>query len=492
MRLLLRANLVIRGRYCLVRKLPPIRSNVDRWECHHASLPALPADISFYSHVLSADTAGRLRIRRQAFVADHLRHANIVRLYATDFADDGRRFAVREWCPGKLLGEDLLAPIARDRALGLLEQLVSLVEFTSSRGVILRDLHPDGLLLRRPDDGRESLMLYDQLFTKFAKHDDEKIRESAQGIPNSTYLAPEVKGGVLDERSDVYSVGKIAQHMLSGSPLDQHLGPAPPGVGDRLWSLIARCIASDPTQRPSVRELGAEFAEAIFEQRHARKRRPTPAGVPVHRVVMFQVQAGGPAAAPDQMTQLITSLRASELREASGSLKAEYHTLVRHLCQQLMMEELSDGELRRLLAIARNREAELAFWTREEARRRLAVEDFEQCKRDQLVNIRLNQAATSYEPPVELQRDLAWTMDTLAALDGRAQATAPVLIACANQATREARTARSTVEESYELLMDRLREIVSERDNELTTEAADLWLKVCDARDQLRREPPLP
>jgi hypothetical protein len=160
------------------------------------------------------------------------------------------------------------APLPIDEALLLLANLAEAVHEVHRRGAVVRDLHPRHVVL--PPRGRPrftdvGLARVDVLSTRTA---------ASLVLEGSPYHAPEqLLSGTVDARADVYGLGVIAWRALTGvlpfgelpailvdptrlPPLDELRAGLPAG----LSSLLARCLARDPNQRPrSAREL----AEAL-------------------------------------------------------------------------------------------------------------------------------------------------------------------------------------------------------------------------------------
>jgi serine/threonine protein kinase len=104
------------------------------------------------------------------------------------------------------------------------------------------------------------------------------LTESSEVTGTAPYLSPEqVRGEVVDSRSDVYSLGVVLFEMLSGRPpfagdnplavARRHLEEPPPSVRElnpevpaELADVVVRCLAKRPDDRyASARTLAAEL-----------------------------------------------------------------------------------------------------------------------------------------------------------------------------------------------------------------------------------------
>src|SRR5262249_2891856 len=97
-----------------------------------------------------------------------------------------------------------------------------------------------------------------------------------------SYMPPEqARGARLDERADVYAVGAILYHLLSGQPpylgnttrevlaklLSTAPAPLPPGVPRDLEDVVHKAMAPEPSERyPSARELKADLERFLTGQ----------------------------------------------------------------------------------------------------------------------------------------------------------------------------------------------------------------------------------
>lgn len=207
------------------------------------------------------------RFRRETDTVASLEHHNIMPVHEYG-EQDGLAYLVMPYIAGGTLRDEL----ERDGALPLprvvyyLDQIAAALDFAHERGVIHRDVKPANILIAQ--DGR--LLLTDFGLVKIATEgQDANSRLSEAGVPMGTpdYIAPEqVIGGEIDARADLYSLGVILYHMVTGSlPFKgkmamqvalQHVHvPAPsprtlrPDLPVATEQVILRAMAKQPADR---------------------------------------------------------------------------------------------------------------------------------------------------------------------------------------------------------------------------------------------------
>jgi serine/threonine protein kinase len=224
------------------------------------------------------------RFQHEARAAAALVHAGIVQIYEvgqTEFAptnggqaNGGQsnggsivvHFIAQEYVPGRNLGEVIRARGRLEPALVLdvLRQVSAALAKSSSEGIVHRDIKPENIMLARSGE------------VKVADFGLARVQGGAAGV-NLTqigvtmgtplYMSPEqIEGRALDSRSDIYSLGVTAYHMLTGAPpfegdtplavAMQHLNQTPPAVETRradapaeLSTFVLRMLAKKPEER---------------------------------------------------------------------------------------------------------------------------------------------------------------------------------------------------------------------------------------------------
>ena len=195
------------------------------------------------------------RFRQEARAMASLDHQNIVKVY--DISQDGEvPFIVVECVAGRDVG-DLLTNRRGGRlneqfVRRIAAQLLLALSYAHRRGIIHRDIKPSNILLTQEG----SVKVADFGIARILEEDD------AAGVPgeivgSARYMSPEqLRGEDATPRSDVYSVGVLLYHCLTGRP---------PFSGD-VRSLARQHIHKDPTPpRKLNRRISPEMEAVILK-----------------------------------------------------------------------------------------------------------------------------------------------------------------------------------------------------------------------------------
>jgi predicted Ser/Thr protein kinase len=219
------------------------------------------------------------RFRSEARSVAQLSHPNIVTVIDRG-EEDGKQFIVFEVIEGENLKElvERGGPLPVRRALELGLQVGGALAFAHGQGLVHRDVKPQNVLLN--DEGRAKV-------TDFGIArvlDAVGQTETGTVLGTSHYIAPEqARGEQIDAQTDIYSFGVVLYELLTGEvpyPGDnfltvalKHVNDPSPSVLDRrpdtplrLASLIERCMAKAPADRPaSMDEVVAELEACLAE-----------------------------------------------------------------------------------------------------------------------------------------------------------------------------------------------------------------------------------
>lgn len=210
-------------------------------------------------------------LKNEYAVGKTLQHPRLIQVY--ELVDrQGSPCLVMEFFPSlnlkqklRELGVDKLAANVESMLLQAAEGL----QYLHSKGFIHRDVKPDNFLVNEANE----VKLIDYALAQKKKTGLAKWFAGKSKIQGTvSYLSPEqIRGEVLDERSDVYSFGCMAFELLAGklpfvgsSPnevLQRHLASAAPTlesanakISAEASALVGRMLAKKPALRPESME----------------------------------------------------------------------------------------------------------------------------------------------------------------------------------------------------------------------------------------------
>jgi serine/threonine protein kinase len=252
------------GRYEITRELGRGAMGV----VYQAQDPAIGRAVAVKTIRVSEEGTGMTReelLRRfqiEARAAGLLAHPNIVVIYDVG-EDNGLYYITMEMVEGRSLLSILEAreKITIPRAIKIIEQACSALQFAHERNVVHRDVKPANLMITSDD----TVKITDFGTAKIMQHSSGVQATSVIGTPS--YMSPEqVKGKAVDGRADIFSLGVVFYQMvtdekpfhgpditstiykiLNEDPIEPQLinRSLPPGIND----VILKMLAKEPEKR---------------------------------------------------------------------------------------------------------------------------------------------------------------------------------------------------------------------------------------------------
>jgi eukaryotic-like serine/threonine-protein kinase len=211
-----------------------------------------------------ADAARRqLRFfQNEAALAGKLRHPHIVSIFDAGIEEltggEALRYLVMELVEG-----DSLMPYCEQRSLLEPEKVIGIVykcckalEFANSIGVVHRDIKPANILVHGDFDIKVSDFGAAQL--------EVADVTQVQGVGSPAYMSPEqVKDEVIDFRSDMFSLGGVCYHLLTGRR---------PFNGANTFALIDDILGGTPTPASQLRRGVPAALDGVLERAMSKSR----------------------------------------------------------------------------------------------------------------------------------------------------------------------------------------------------------------------------
>jgi len=245
-----------------------------------------PVAIKVLHPELARDDASRTRFLREARTVAQLTHPNIVPIFTVDEIG-GFVFFAMAYVAGETLAQRVAArgPLDPHTAGRLLCDIGEALDYAHARGMVHRDVKPDNILI----DGATGRALLSDFGIAHASPPSRSpgllgrpAAPRGHVVGTAPFMSPEqASGDLVDARSDIYSLGVVAYHALSGRlPFEantdegflvQHISDAPPKIATvvpllppRLAHIVDRCLAKDPWARyPDAAAFVRAIAEAV-------------------------------------------------------------------------------------------------------------------------------------------------------------------------------------------------------------------------------------
>jgi serine/threonine-protein kinase len=237
----------------------------------------------------------------------------------------GRPCMVTELLAGEELADvlDRQGKLPLSTAVALCRQVCRGLTAAHAVGVVHRDLKPSNLFLMDRDAGVPFVKILDFGVAKIA--DGAQLTRTGMILGTPAYMAPEQAQGAtdVDARADVYAVGAVLYHMLTGQPpfVDQEPSvilarvltqdPRRPRDLDRsipetIEALIQRAMARDPQQRPATIQ---ELDRLLASVDGAARAEGSPSAAPADRVVVGAADTVVMASPPGEASEIARRAR---------------------------------------------------------------------------------------------------------------------------------------------------------------------------------------
>ena len=236
------------------------------------------------------DEDAAARFRREAMITARLGHPAIVPVHDIGTLESGDPFYAMKLVAGETLFERIAAARTAASRMALVPNVVAVAEamaFAHSERIVHRDLKPANVLVGKFGE----TVLIDWGLAKRLGDPELSARSPGLAAPGATvagtvmgtpvYMAPEQLRGLADERSDVYALGAMLYHVVSGAPPyrargAEHLralerGTPPPRLPAdtprELCAIVDKAMAADPAARyPTALELAEDLRRFVAGQ----------------------------------------------------------------------------------------------------------------------------------------------------------------------------------------------------------------------------------
>jgi eukaryotic-like serine/threonine-protein kinase len=216
----------------------------------------------FAMKLLLPEATDRPEVRKNLFheaeVGIKLRHDNIIRIVKIDRSQDAPHF-IMEFFPSGSMRNRILrkeAAFMKENAMKIFRQMATGLAYMHANGWVHCDVKADNMLVNQLGDLRIiDFAISKKIVTGISRWFSRKAKV-AQGTPS--FMSPEqIRGGWLDGRADIYSLGATMYELLTFRP---------PFRGNNMQALLEKHI-KDKVESPQIhnKELTDEISAMILK-----------------------------------------------------------------------------------------------------------------------------------------------------------------------------------------------------------------------------------
>jgi len=171
--------------------------------------------LKFLPTHLAASEQDKDRFMHEARAASALDHPNIGVVHEIDETDDGNAFICMAYYAGQTLKERLEnGPLSDEKTIDVALQVADGLQRAHQEGIVHRDIKPANIILAEND----TVKIVDFGLAKLSSDTRSRSSEPTSSHGGTApYMSPEqIKGGPVDHRSDLFSLGIVLYEMLTG------------------------------------------------------------------------------------------------------------------------------------------------------------------------------------------------------------------------------------------------------------------------------------
>jgi serine/threonine-protein kinase len=223
------------------------------YEARHLRLKDRRFAIKVLHPDLARDPEIVARFQREAESASSIGHPNVIDVYDVHKTHDGVPYIVGEFLEGREFGGQLeqSGHVDAPTAVHVARQVCRALSAAHKRGIVHRDMKPENVFLVE-HDGVVTVKVIDFGISKVGQAGKTNLTKTGMIMGTPSYMSPEqARGDKVDHRADVYAVGAMIYHALTGKkPFDS----------DDPASTLSLVLTEEP-ERP--RKLNADIPEGL-------------------------------------------------------------------------------------------------------------------------------------------------------------------------------------------------------------------------------------
>jgi len=205
------------------------------------------------------------RLKAESKAISALEHPNIVSVHDFGVTEAGHPYLVMDYVEGQPLNKlfEQVSLVDAYRYIDIFAQVCDGLAATHAKGLIHCDLKPSNIMLQDNDTGRDLVKILDFGLAKFLPKDtsaDVRLTDSYEVTGSPLYMSPEqCRGGTIDARSDLYSLGCIMYEAFAGRPVFD---------GNTPYKVFSQHLTDHPKRfiiDPSAKSIPPALEEIVFK-----------------------------------------------------------------------------------------------------------------------------------------------------------------------------------------------------------------------------------
>jgi serine/threonine-protein kinase len=209
--------------------------------------------VKFLAPAIAGDAPQKARFVKEAKAASILDHPYICTIHEIGETSEGQLFIVMAYCKGQSLRARLEErPLQVREAMDIAGKVALGLQHAHRSGIVHRDIKPSNIMVA--EDG--VIKIVDFGLAKFSHDDTSGTRESAI-LGTLAYMSPEqLRGSMVDLRTDIWSWGVTLYEMLCGRR---------PFEGASGITIAEEILHKQPARPSSLRSLPGPLDEMVLQ-----------------------------------------------------------------------------------------------------------------------------------------------------------------------------------------------------------------------------------
>lgn len=198
------------------------------------------------------------RFQREAKAMSKLAHPNIAAIHDFGVSLDGTAYLVMDYLKGQSLDELVKAngPMKWQQAVPIFIDICNGLKHAHGESVIHRDLKPANVMLVEHSTKGRIAKIVDFGLAK-ALDTQSQLTQTGDILGSPAYMSPEqCRGGAVDARADIYSLGALMYDCLVGRP---------PIMGASVYETLLLHATAPPDPFPEILKVPEWLQQPIFK-----------------------------------------------------------------------------------------------------------------------------------------------------------------------------------------------------------------------------------